>query len=194
MTSVSLRLGIDLDGVVADFNRGWISAYNAAFGAALHSEQVVAWQSPLELTHFPDMGSFWRWARRADDGSSIFRNLEPFPGAIESLHDLAARGHRLVIITAKPEWAVVDTLRWLADHAAPTREIHVTEDKHEVECDVYLDDSPEQVERLTRARATTARVCRFVRPWNAPVEGAHDVYDWPGFLALVEAEAQQQVA
>ena len=29
-----LRLGIDLDGVIADFNTGWIRLYNQEFGAS----------------------------------------------------------------------------------------------------------------------------------------------------------------
>jgi hypothetical protein len=65
------------------------------------------------------------------------------------------------------------------------REIHVTEAKHEVSCDVYLDDAPDQVERIAKHRAHEATVCRFVRAWNQPVEGARDVHDWDEFHALV---------
>ncbi|MFO7777366.1 MAG: hypothetical protein R6V28_03335 [Nitriliruptoraceae bacterium] len=180
----SLRLGIDLDGVVADFNRGWTSAYNDAFGAALGPDMVTTWDSPLALTHFPDMGAFWRWARD-HGGHSVFRHLEPYPGALAALRALAGAGHEVVIITAKPDWAVHDTLRWLADHEVPTREIHVTEDKHRVSCDVYLDDSPAQVATLAEHRGAVAAVCRFVRAWNTPVAGTHDVHDWDGFVALV---------
>jgi len=48
------------------------------------------------------------------DGNSVFRHLEPDPTA-------------------------PDTLRWLADHRVPTREIHVTEDKHEVSWNQPID-------------------------------------------------------
>jgi 5'(3')-deoxyribonucleotidase len=182
---MGLRLGIDLDGVVADFNRGWTTAYNTTFGAQLAPEMVVTWDSPLELTHFADMGAFWDWAKD-HGGHSVFRHLEPYPTAIETLQALDREGHDIVIITAKPDWAVHDTLRWLADHEVPTRAIHFTEAKHEVECDVYLDDAPAQVRRIAEVRATTATVCRFVRPWNHPVTGAIDVHDWTGFHRTVQ--------
>ena len=39
-----LRSGIDLDGVVADFNAGWISRYGD-FGAELLPEHVDIWDA-----------------------------------------------------------------------------------------------------------------------------------------------------
>jgi 5'(3')-deoxyribonucleotidase len=190
---MGLRLGIDLDGVVADFNRGWTAAYNDAFDATLLPEMVVTWDSPLELTHFVDMEAFWGWARD-HGGHSVFRHLEPYPDAVETLRELNRGGHDIVIVTAKPDWAVHDTLEWLADHRVPTREIHFTEDKHLVTCDVYLDDSPHKVAELARHRAHAATVCRFVRPWNVPVEGARDVHGWREFHDLVEALRRRPAA
>lgn len=189
---MTLRLGIDLDGVVADFNRGWTSAYNDAFGASLAPDMVESWDSPLSLTHFPDMAAFWDWAKD-HGGHSVFRHLEPYPTAIETLQELDGAGHQLVILTAKPDWARTDTLRWLADHDVPTREIHLTEDKHAVPCDVYLDDAPGQVEQLARVRGEQATVCRFVRPWNDPVARALDVHDWTQFAEVVRSLGERAV-
>ncbi len=189
---MGLRLGIDLDGVVADFNRGWTRAYNDRFDAQLAPEMVTTWDSPLELTHFPDMAAFWSWARD-HGGHSVFRHLEPYPTALDALRTLDGLGHAVVIITAKPDWAIHDTLQWLAEHRIPTREIHITEAKHEVDCDVYLDDAPAQVRTIAAHRGDTATVCRFVRPWNRPVEGARDVHDWSQFHQVVRA-AKEVVA
>ncbi len=178
-----LRLAIDLDGVVADFNGGWMARYNEAFGADLSPDLVQFWDGLYELTHFADMRAFWRWAR--DHGShSVFRHLEPYPDALPSLRRLFESGHDIVIVTAKPDWAIHDTFEWLAEHAVPTREVHVTEEKYRVDCDVYLDDSPYQVPELVEHRGDRA-VCRFVRAWNEPVAGAIDVVDWSDFERVV---------
>ncbi len=179
-----LRLGIDLDGVVADFNAGWISRYNGDFGAELLPEHVDIWDAPTLLTHFTDMGEFWSWARTSGDGSSIFRILEPYHGAIESLGRLA-KGHRVVIVTTKPHFAVHDTYEWLAQHRVPTTEVHIVDDKTTVVCDVYLDDADHNLVALTRAHPE-ATVCRYVRPWNQPHLGVVDVDDWGEFEAVVE--------
>lgn len=179
-----LRLGIDLDGVVADFNAGWIERYNAQFGSRLLPEHVDIWDAPTMLTHFTDMGEFWKWARTAGDGASIFRVLQPYRGAIEALVRLSRRDH-IVIVTTKPRFAVHDTFEWLAQHRVPTTEVHVVDDKSTIPCDVYLDDADHNIESILLARPG-ALVCRYVRPWSCPHEGAVDVADWFEFEREVE--------
>lgn len=183
-----MRLGIDLDGVVAAFNAGWIALHNAEFGGSLHPEMVTMWDGLHELAGFADMGEFWRWAQGSGERPSVFRHLEPIPGALETLRELDTAGHDVVILTSKPRWAVPDTLHWLADQRVPTTEVHVVDRKHSIECDVYLDDAPYVLPALVRHRPT-ATVCRFVRPWNDPVPGAVDVGDWPDFREIVLARA-----
>ena len=177
-----MRLGIDLDGVVADFNTGWVSRYNHEFGSDLTTDLVDSWNAMGDLTHFESMGAFWTWAQRGDHGS-VFRHLETYPDALETLHRLA-NDHDIVIISAKPDWAIHDTFAWIADRRIPTREVHITDEKWRVPCDVYLDDSPRQIVELhtNRPEATT---CRYVRPWNEPVLGVRDVHTWDEFESLV---------
>ncbi len=177
-----MRLGIDLDGVVADFNTGWVGRYNHEFEADLTTDQVDSWDAMGYLTHFESLGAFWRWAARGDHGS-VFRHLETYPGALETLERLA-KHHEIVIISAKPDWALHDTYAWIADHRIPTREIHITDAKWRVPCDVYLDDSPRQIVELHTNRPE-AVMCRYVRPWNEGVPGVHDVESWEEFEAFV---------
>lgn len=191
---MGLRLGIDLDGVVADFNAGWIRRYNDEHQAELTADMVTGWDGLHRLTHFEDMAAFWRWAANEEHLASIFRHLDPYPGAVETIRRLNRAGHDIVIITAKPEWAIHDTFEWLADHRIPTREVHVTHDKWTVACDVYLDDSPHVVPALVEHRGAEATICRFVRAWNAPVEGATDVTSWDEFAAVVDGIENQSGA
>jgi 5'(3')-deoxyribonucleotidase len=178
-----MRLGIDLDGVVADFNSGWISRYNQEFAADVAFDAVVAWDAIPSLTHFRHMGEFWAWARD-HDGHSLFRHLETYPGALETLRRLSRRND-IVVVTTKPGWAIHDTFAWLAEHRVPTREVHITGTKSQVACDVYLDDAPHVLWELVQHRPK-AMVCRFVRPWNERVPGAIDVAGWDEFAELVD--------
>jgi len=183
-----VRLGIDLDGVVADFNAGWITRYNRDFDGAVGLGDVTDWDGIPNATHFPDMAAFWAWARTLD-GASLFRHLDPYPGSVDALERLAHAGHQIVVLTHKPHWAIHDTFWWIAEHRLPTTEVHITDDKHLVRCDVYLDDAPYQVRAIHVSRPA-ATVCRFVRPWNRPVPGVADVADWAEFEALVTALAR----
>jgi 5'(3')-deoxyribonucleotidase len=178
-----LRLGIDLDGVIADFNAGWMDRYNRQFERDLHPSQMTAWEAVPDLTHFGDMEAFWAWAREGP--ASVFRDLPLHEGAVDTLRRLAHR-HRVVIVSSKFDWAIPDTLQWIAEHRIPTREIHFVWDKAAVACDVYLEDAPHNLRALV-TRRREALVCRMVRPWNRPQPGALDVHDWEGFAAVVAA-------
>lgn len=176
-----LRLGIDLDGVVANFNVGWVDRYNESFEAGLQEAQIISWDSPLDLTHFDDMEQFWDWAQEGK--STIFRSLPPYEGSLETLRELASR-HRIIIVSSKFDWAIPDTLAWIAQHRILAHEIHFVWDKWTVECDVFLEDAPHNLEALAMKKPE-ATICRMVRPWNEPVEGTVDVESWEHFSELV---------
>lgn len=178
-----MRLGIDLDGVVADFVGGWTARYTEDFGTAPR-QAAHEWDGLHKLTHFPDMAAFWDWMH----SRGVFGTLDPIPGALDALALLAAAGHQIVIISAKHDAAIPATLRWIAEHGLPTREIHFTEAKHEVACDAYLDDSPLVLPKLVRHRPD-ALICRMVAPWNTPLPGTVDVTQWPEFVAAVASVA-----
>ena len=181
-----MRLGIDLDGVVANFNLGWMTRYNVEFGTHLTEDLVDHWDAAGDLTHFPDLSEFWDWAGAAGGGPSVFRNLTAYPGALETLNELALN-HDIIVLSMKPDWAAADTCAWIADHRVPTREIHLLRDKWRVECDVYLDDSYHALTALVEHRPD-AIVCRYVRPWNEPVDGARDIHNWSEFCSFIKEE------
>jgi 5'(3')-deoxyribonucleotidase len=183
-----IRVGIDMDGVLADFNTGWMSRYNDDFGTELDASLVQEWDGLHQLTHFGSMAEFWAWAQ--GEGRSTFRDAPPLPGAIEAIKRIGAR-HRVAIVSSKFEWAIPDSLAWLADHGVPAREVHFLWDKTLAGCDIYLDDAPHHLQEL-RAGLPKAVVCRMVQPWNAPLPGVIDVHSWEAFEAVVERVAAER--
>lgn len=181
-----MRLGIDLDGVVANFIKGWMDRYNTEYGARLTEELVDSWDAAGDLTHFESLDDFWLWAGASGDGPTVFRDLDPYPGALRALNQLAGC-HDIVILSMKPDWAISDTYRWIADRRIPTTEVHFLRDKWLVDCDVYLDDSPFALPALVANRPSSV-VCRFVRSYNDPVAGAIDIDNWDQFVSLVRRE------
>ena len=194
-SSTTLRLGIDLDGVVADFNHGWTWRYNRDFAhlidEPLTAGHVVEWDAPTILTHFDTMDEFWVWAETCAEGRSIFHGLDPYPGAVDALHRLRNAGHHLVILTTKPDFAISDTYHWLGRHDIPATEIHLLDDKTAVSCDIYLDDAAHNLEALVPARPE-AVVCRYVQPWTGPIDGTVEVHSWSDFESHVEHHASKR--
>ncbi len=182
-----IRIGVDMDGVLADFNTGWMTRYNADFDTLLDTSMVQQWDGLHALTHFESMAAFWAWAK--GDGRSTFRDAPPLPGAIEAITRIGQR-HRVAIVSSKFDWAIPDSLAWLADHRVPAREVHFLWDKALAQCDVYLDDAPHHLHEL-KARLPEATVCRMVHPWNEPLSGVIDVHTWDEFEAVVEDVARQ---
>jgi 5'(3')-deoxyribonucleotidase len=182
-----LRIGIDMDGVLADFNTGWMTRYNSEFDTLLEASMVRQWDDIHALTHFESMAAFWAWAQ--GDGRSTFRDAPPLPGAIEAIIRIGQR-HRVAIVSSKFDWAIPDSLAWLADHRVPAREVHFLWDKALAGCDIYLDDAPHHLRELT-ARLPEATVCRMVHPWNDPIPGVVDVHDWAEFENVVEDVAHR---
>jgi uncharacterized HAD superfamily protein len=182
-----MRLGIDLDGVVANFTEGWQQFYNREFGANLAVEDSQRWNDVVELTHFSDIDEFWEWSSDLE-GRSLFWHLDPYPGAVETLHQLADDGHDIVVITQKPGFAFDDTHDWLQRVGVPAAEVHIldmhTGRKWDIDCHAYLDDGPHILPGLVRHRPHRL-VCRYVRPWNDPVDGALDIHSFPEFRAVV---------
>lgn len=174
-----------MDGVIVDFTAGWVSRYNRDFGADIQVEDVVTWGAPRQMTHFTTMSEFWNWVKSCGEGASLFRRLDPYPGAIDSLHELRLLGHEIVIVTTKPHFAISDTHEWLAEHQIPTTEVHIVSDKSEVDCDVYIDDGPHNLERLIDQRPDRC-IIRYIRPWNRPIEGVKDAESWPDIHRVIE--------
>ena len=58
-----MRIGVDLDGVVANFTKGWTEYYEEEFGKKILEADIKSWGLSEPLTHFKEDLDFWKWAR-----------------------------------------------------------------------------------------------------------------------------------
>ena len=88
----------------------------------------------------------------------FFRALAPIPGAPAVLRRLSARDIRIRIITQRlfikyvHEKALDQTVEWLEHHGIPYWDLCFMKDKAAVGADLYLEDSPGNIEKLRAAR------------------------------------------
>ena len=146
-------LGVDLDGVCADF-----------YGQM--REVAAEWfeRQVRELT--PDVSyGFGEWGITTEDqyrslhrfavtARNLFREVPIIPGARRVLRKLSDERYRIRIITHRlfihyfHATAVQQTIDWLDHHGIPYWDLCFMKEKDQVGADIYIDDSPRNVANL----------------------------------------------
>ncbi|HWP58829.1 MAG TPA: hypothetical protein VNL14_13135 [Candidatus Acidoferrales bacterium] len=190
-------LGVDLDGVCADFIGGLRPIAAEWLGVSIED-------LPEKVTYgFPEWklgraGKYEDLHRFAVIQRDLFRNLKPIQGAPAALRRLSAHNIRIRLLTHRlyikyfHEEAIKQTTEWLEHHGIPYWDLCFMRDKAAVGADLYIEDSPENVQKL---RADGHKTIVFTNSTN---EGLPDLradswYEVEG-LVLAEFEKWQEEA
>ena len=149
-----MRLGVDIDGVVADYNRA-LKEFVKRSGSVFRGEEIDVGG---HIRSYYSTGRGYPGLHTEFVKAGGYSLAEPLEGAIETLARLA-REHRVCFVTSRlhadhVSQSVTGTAEWLARRGVPFHELHIlgsSRDKGLVECDVYIDDTPAVVERLAKA-------------------------------------------
>lgn len=182
-------LGVDLDGVCADYEHAFRESVMRQLGRAadeLPPQTVMDAYSQWGMT----LEQFEQAHRTAVLEDRMFRHMPPLPGVSEALWQLSNMGVWIRIITHRLlfNWAhessAADTAFWLDDNNIPYRDLCFIGDKPNVGADLYVDDSPGNIVALREAgRAAIV----FDQPYNRDLPGPR-ANTWQDVVALVEAE------
>lgn len=147
-------LGVDLDGVVADFYAGIRPLAAEWLGV---SEESLTQEVSYELGEWdiPEApGGYEALHRFAVTQRDLFRRLDPIPGAPIALRRLSDRNIRIRIITHRLyiKWfhqeAVEQTVEWLDYYDIPYWDLCFMRNKAAVGADLYVEDAPKNVREL----------------------------------------------
>ena len=162
---------MDLDGVVGDFYGYMREVASEWLGRPLDElTPEVSYGLPewgLSAETYPAMHRF------AVTQRDLFRRIAPIDGAPASLRRLSGRGvyiriitHRLFIAHFHKE-AVQQTIEWLDYYGIPYRDLCFTGEKVAVGADLYIEDTPSNVEALRNVAPTVV----FTNSTNRAVGG-----------------------
>jgi 5'(3')-deoxyribonucleotidase len=154
MSETKFVLGVDLDGVVADFYRGLRPIAAEWLGVDVETLSAdVGWNLPE--WGVPDApGRYEALHRFAVMQRRLFRELSPIAGAPVALRRLSEADIRIRIITHRlciqyaHQQAVRQTVEWLDYHDIPYWDLCFMRDKAAVGADLYVEDSPSNVKKL----------------------------------------------
>lgn len=199
-----IRITVDMDGVVADFDGHVAELYWQWYGVDLREKREGSVTDHLirELTHFPSNTQFWKWINQIPN---FWVTMPPIPGALGALRELKNDPNvdmRIVTSRAGVK-AGAETRAWFAHHAgwnmslhtfSPKDEVRLTNadimngmrgvDKYKISTDVHIDDNAHVLAPF--CKNTAARTILFKQPWSySRLEGEAD------FDSILDFEPQK---
>jgi uncharacterized HAD superfamily protein len=190
-----MKIGVDLDEVLADFLSAFIEYHNAAYKTSLAREQFCSYR-------------FWEtWGGTREEAirkvydfheTPYFKNMKPIAGSQEAVGVLKERND-LIIVTSRQDDIAKATRTWISQHFPNVfSDIHFTNHYSQnggvttkkqicdaAKVDLLIEDILEYaLDCLSPKRKILLLDC----PWNRAAElpqGIHRVHCWEEILDLI---------
>lgn len=108
-----MRIGIDIDGVVADSYPAWLEELNRHYGKNITVLEDYEMHLVFDVP-FDDMNNYF-----VDNVEHLLSIPKPVRGAREGIESLIQEGHDIIYITARRTEEEEITLRWLEQYGIP---------------------------------------------------------------------------
>lgn len=161
-----LRIGVDLDGVLAEPMTVWCDLYNRRHGGSLSLEDIRAWEvwKVVKISRdefFRTLDDAWlKW-------ETIPATEEDVGQQVKLLRELGT----VDVVTGRSIRTVGPAKQWLKAHSVTYDRFVRTAStlaKIHLEYDVFVDDSPRLMELI--ASKSLALGIIYTRPWNRDVQ------------------------
>lgn len=199
-TDKGLSVGFDMDGVLCDFVGRLIPIIEDRFGLMLKREDFTG-SATYELVHpmltpdqqqaFKDRDLFYRMITPP----GFYKELEPFYGMADAVHEVAEKHGYVCIITRPIEWerCPFEKRWWLDKHLGdlklPVFMVSRMEAKSLVHVDVIVDDDPRVLKSLDFSTGLAVK-----QPWNEkflelePFKTVSGIHEVPAALKEIEKD------
>jgi len=139
---LGLKIGLDIDGVVADSFPIFIKGLNKRYGKNLIS--LTNYDITVEYeSDWDDINQFFR-----EEMETLFESPEPMEGALQGIQDLLSAGYEIVYITMrKPGDEERITLKWLKKNKIPHAKVIFVGEMSKIDAvrenniDIFVEDS-----------------------------------------------------
>ena len=192
-----MRIGVDLDGVLTDFNRPFIDLVIKTTGRDLFPPRpfdIPTWNYPEHYGYTgAEVSTVWDIIT---DSTRFWRNLPPLPGASEFLFELnrwvEEGDHALYFLTSRlGRCPKAESESWLRTHRIENPTVLIVNPAiakapicASLSLDFFLDDKTETCEAIRDHAKTYCHM--LAQPWNKVVWGVPRLQSLSEFLAIIE--------
>jgi 5'-nucleotidase len=155
---MTIVIGVDVDGVVADLHTEWLRLYNADYDDHLTSEDITAWNTHEFVK--PECGKkIYSYLSRAD----LYDRVEPIFGSQYGVSRLRHAGYQPVFVTSNVKGMTDPKWKWLEkfDFLKSKSELVVMHDKSLLNANVLIDDGAHNIKAFRGGKPLL-----FDAPWN----------------------------
>ena len=138
-----MRIGIDVDGVLRNLYDKLIEIYLRE-NPSEWCKPLQEWKSYYLKDNFSNGEDIYSFLWDSGHSQEIYLKAPSFPGIdiIDQMH----QENEIEIITSQPNNRTAQyTLHWIRSMKIPYHGLHFTHDKCSIDCDVYVEDSPEHI-------------------------------------------------
>ncbi len=186
-----MKLGFDIDGVIANFSDVLLQTVKKTYGLTLTEKDITNFSlsTVLGITRAEE-------ARLITD--ILYKDLPIYPGAKETLEQLSREGHSIYLLTGRYAPLRDLTQTWLKEKGVPYDELHLLEigKKYQVNIDgldVIVEDSLEEaLEWSSRVKT----VLLYDHPYNQTLNVKNltkRVYSWSEIYQEIHALSKNKL-
>jgi len=186
---MALHVGIDVDGIVADFNTAFMDLFVKLTGEdrfGTPRPDITCWNYSTEQFGYTKEQDRTVW-QAIIRGDSFWRDLPPYKGTLEFLTTLSAMGVRVTFITSRVGQNVVGQTRdWLTANGYPYPEVIISSNKGDtcrrIGVTHYLDDKNENCTDVAGRGVST---WMLAHPYNQEQPGVPRITALGEFLDVI---------
>jgi 5'(3')-deoxyribonucleotidase len=188
MIKKKIKIGIDVDGVLRDFDAKVMEIVKKLYPDKILSEYTTSWDYVNVDIDIKELSKLWRETHCEE----IYREAPLISNTKEELKLLKewgrtqSPGYQYAIVTAQMPYNANHTYYWLGKHHFNFLEMYISNYKHKIDVDILIDDSPKNYEKWVDAGRDESSYILFDRSYNQEVPATNRIYKLSDLIEILK--------